>query len=149
MRCDPLFDDLTYGLPSAPVEGLIDGTRYTATASYDVDTDHLDYRLRIVPAGIAPIAVSAARLGLFGRHRGARVEWRGHTIAIHDTAQVRDGDLRAALELALTRAGVIGTQAARAPAGLRRKGAGCRRRSQRPHVGATSVRLAALARRRT
>ena len=102
MRCHPLRDEFSYGPPSAPVEALIAGTRYSATAGYDVDRDEFDYRLTIAPPSITPIAVSPVRTGLFGRHRGARVEWHGMTTTIRDTAELSNAELRGALELALT-----------------------------------------------
>ena len=138
MRCDPLFEALRYGLPSAPVQSVIGGTRYTATTDYDVDDDEFEYRLTIASPATAPIDVSAVRLGLFGRHRGALIAWRGRAIVVRDTAEIADAELRAAVERALARAGAIGTVAARPTQGLPRKGAGFRRRPHRAHAGSTS-----------
>lgn len=109
MRCDPLFDELTYGLPSAPVEAVVEDTRYTAEATYDPDADEFDYRLTIAPPRASPIAVSAVRVGLFGRQRGARIAWRGGTATVEDTAEIADPRLRTAVELALARASAIST----------------------------------------
>jgi len=145
MRFDPLFDELTYGLPAAPVEALIGGTRYAATADYDADNDRFDYRLTIAPSDAAPFAVSAVRLGLLGRHRGARIVRHGSTTTIRDTTEIADVGLRGAVELALARASAIGAGVDRSAEGLRRKGVGFRKRSQRPHVGASPWRLASQA----
>jgi hypothetical protein len=133
MRCLPLHDQLRYGLVSAPVVAVLSGTRYTATAAYDPDRDEFDYRLMIAPPDQPPVAIAPVRLGLFGRHAGARIAWQGGTTTIRDTDELADARLRATVELALERAATLGAPATTVHGGLRRKGSGPRTRAQRPH----------------
>ena len=105
----PLFDDLTYGLPSAPVEALLDGVRYRAAAIYDANADELDYRLTIIPPVTPWITVSAVYLGPFGRYRGARICSQGSRGTYRDTGEIADPFLRATVEQALRSVTQIGT----------------------------------------